>query len=188
MSAYMQDQKAVGQIQIYTGDGKGKTTAALGLALRALSQNVRVAIVAFDKGGTHYAERKLLKEKFPDLLDFFATGLDRIDPETNRFRFGVTPEDKAEAERGLQLVRDLFGKNEHGLVILDEINSTVSLGMLAEADTLAVIKSKPPQIELVLTGRNAPNSFKDLAGLVTEMTLVKHYFYQGVPARYGLDY
>jgi cob(I)alamin adenosyltransferase len=181
-------RKSIGQIQLYTGNGKGKTTASLGLALRALSQNIRVAIVAFDKGGTHYAEREVLLRKFPELVDFFGTGLDRIDPVTNRFRFGVTDEDRAEAERGLGIVRELFAKNQHGLVILDEINSTVSLGMLAEADVLAAITSKPPEIELVLTGRSAPDSLKEIADLVTEMTLVKHYFYKGVPARYGLDF
>ncbi|HSD12057.1 MAG TPA: cob(I)yrinic acid a,c-diamide adenosyltransferase [Patescibacteria group bacterium] len=180
--------KSSGLIQVYTGDGKGKTTASLGLALRAVSQGVRVAIVHFDKGGTHYAERGIIGEKFPGEIDLFSTGLDRIDPKTNRFRFGVTPEDRAEAERGLAIVRDVFRKGEHGLVIMDEINCTVSLGMLDERDALAVIAEKPPETELVLTGRNAPDAFRALADLVTEMTLVKHYFYKGVPARYGLDY
>lgn len=180
--------KSKGLIQVYTGDGKGKTTASLGLALRAVSQGTRVAIVHFDKGGTHYAERAVIAEKFPGQIDLFGTGLDRIDPKTNRFRFGVTDEDKAEAERGLVIVREVFRKGEHGLVIMDEINCTVSLGMLAEADALAVIAEKPPETELVLTGRNAPAAFRDLADLVTEMTLVKHYFYKGVPARFGLDY
>ncbi len=180
--------RSAGLIQVYTGDGKGKTTASLGLALRAVSQGVRVAIVHFDKGGTHYAERGIIGDKFAGQIDLFACGLDRIDPKTNRFRFGVTDEDKAEAERGLAIVRDVFRKGEHGLVILDEINCTTALGMLGERDVLAVIAAKPPETELVLTGRNAPASFRDLADLVTEMTLVKHYFYKGVPARYGLDY
>ena len=180
--------KSQGLIQVYTGDGKGKTTAALGMAIRAVSEGIKVAIVYFDKGGSHYAERKVLTERFKGEIDVFATGLDRIDSVTNRFRFGVTPEDKAEAERGLAIVRELFAKGEHGLVILDEINSTVTLGMLAEADAFAVIKSKPEKTELVLTGRNAPPAFRELADLVSEVGLVKHYFYHGVPARFGLDY
>jgi len=180
--------KSVGLIQVYTGDGKGKTTASLGMALRAVSQGIRVAIVHFDKGGTHYAERGIIGEKFAGQIDLFAYGLDRIDPKTNRFRFGVTDEDKAEAGRGLALVRDIFRKGEHGLVIMDEINCTVALGMLDERDALAVIAEKPAGTELVLTGRQAPASFRELADLVTEMTLVKHYFYKGVPARNGLDY
>jgi cob(I)alamin adenosyltransferase len=179
--------KSIGLIQVYTGDGKGKTTASLGMALRAVSQGMKVAIVHFDKGGDHYAERKIIAERFPE-IELHASGLDRIDPVTNRFRFGVTPEDKAEAERGLQLVRGIFAKGEHGLVILDEINTTVTLGMLAEADALAVIRTKPSETELVLTGRNAPDSFRELADLVSDVSLVKHYFYHGVPARFGLDY
>lgn len=180
--------KSSGLIQVYTGDGKGKTTASLGLALRAVSQGTRVAIVHFDKGGTHYAEREIIAAKFPGQIDLFGTGLDRIDPKTNRFRFGVTDDDKAEAARGLSLVRDIFRKGRHGLVVMDEINCTVALGMLAEADVLAVVGEKPAHAELVMTGRNASQAFRELADLVTEMTLVKHYFYKGVPARYGLDY
>jgi cob(I)alamin adenosyltransferase len=177
-----------GLIQVYTGNGKGKTTAALGMAMRAVSQGIRVAVIHFDKGGDHYAERKVIAEKFPGEIDLWATGLDRIDPKTGRFRFGVTAEDKAEAERGLGIVRGVFAEAKHGLVVLDEINTTVSLGMLAEADVLAAVAAKPADAELVLTGRDAPASFRELADLVSEVGLVKHYFYKGVPARFGLDY
>ncbi len=180
--------KSKGLIQIFTGNGKGKTTAALGTAIRAVGKGMKVAIVYFDKGGTHYSERPVIASKFAGEIDIFPTGLDRIDPKTNKFRFGVTDEDRTEAERGLAIVRDLLSRHDHQLVILDEINSTVSLGMLNEADVLAVITSKPDDVELILTGRDAPASFRDLADLVTEMNLVKHYFYHGVPAREGLDY
>jgi len=180
--------KSEGLIQIYTGNGKGKTTAALGMAVRAAAQGIKVAIVYFDKGGSHYSERKILSERFGGEIDFWATGLDRIDPVTKRFRFGVTQEDRAEAGRGLGIVREIFRKGEQGLVILDEINTTVSLGMLDEADALDVISAKPEKVELVLTGRNAPDSFRNLAQLVTEMNLAEHYFYHGVPAREGFDY
>ena len=179
--------KSKGLTQVYTGNGKGKTTASLGLAMRAVSEGMRVAIVHFDKGGDHYAERKIIAERFPE-IELHASGLDRIDPVTNRFRFGVTPEDKAEAERGLGIVQEIFLNGKHHLVILDEINSTVSLGMLDEGAALDVLKNKPSEVELVLTGRNAPESFKEIADLVSDVTLVKHYFYHGVPARFGLDY
>jgi len=96
--------------------------------------------------------------------------------------------DKSEAERGLEIVKTLFEKDEHDLIVLDEINCTVSLGMLSEKDVLDVLSTKPKRSELILTGRNAPQSFLDLAHLVTEMTLKKHYFYSGVPAREGVDY
>ena len=180
--------KSEGLIQVFTGNGKGKTTSALGTVIRAVAKGMKIAIVYFDKGGEHYSEREVLTERFKGEIDFWATGLDRIDPATNRFRFGVTPEDKAEAERGLGIVKGLLAKNAHQLVVLDEINTTVSLGMLGEQAVLDVLKSKPEKMELILTGRDCPQSFKDLADLVTEMTLVKPYFYHGVPAREGLDY
>lgn len=179
--------KSSGLIQVYTGDGKGKTTAALGMAVRAVGAGKRVAIVYFDKGGAHYAERKVLAERFNDAIDFFGTGLDRIDVTTGRFRFGVTDDDKAEAASGLEIVTALFSEANHDLVILDEINSTVSLGMLEEDAVLAVLAGKPEDTEVVLTGRKAPDSFRELADLVSEMTLVDHYFYRGVPAREGFD-
>jgi cob(I)alamin adenosyltransferase len=179
---------AIGLIQVFTGNGKGKTSAALGMALRAVGHGMRVAIVCFDKGGEHYSERKAIAEHLKESIDVYPTGLDRMNSATKKFRMGVSPEDKDEAERGLQIVRDLFARHEHQLVILDEVNTAVCLGMLTEADVLSVITSKPEDVELILTGRNCPESFKSIADLVTEMTLVKHYFYQGVEAREGLDY
>ena len=173
-------------IQIYTGDGKGKTTAALGLILRAVACGMKVAYVQFDKGGKHYSERKIFAERFPE-VDMFGTGLDRME-DNGRFRFGVTDNDKQEGEKGMEIVRRLFREAKHDLIVLDEINISTSLGIVAEADVLALLKQKPPQVELVLTGRNAPTSFIELADLVTEMRMNKHYIQQGIKARYGLDY
>lgn len=172
-------------IQIYTGNGKGKTTAALGLAVRARGAGLKVAIVYFDKGGTHYSERKLFKKLG---IDYVASGLDRIDPKTGRFRFGVTPADIKEAKRGLAAARRFLISKKYDLVILDEINSTVDLKMLGVAEVLKVIKRKSDKTELVLTGRNVPKEFLDIADLITEMKLVKHYFYRGKRAREGIDY
>lgn len=177
-----------GLLHVLTGNGKGKTTAALGTAIRAAAKGIRVAIVYFDKGGeTHYSERDLLRQRIPE-IKLFPTGLDRIDPITNKFRFGVTPEDEAEGQRGLEIVHTLFQEKKHPLIILDEINSSTELGIIKEADALSLLDQKPKEIELILTGRNAPDSFKDRADLVTDMTLVKHYFYNGVMAREGIDY
>lgn len=175
-----------GLIQLVTGDGKGKTTSALGQALRARGAGKAVAVVYFDKGGdSHYSERALL----PLLgIDFFVTGRDRIDPVTNRFDFSITDLDRTQAARGLAILADLFAQAKHDLVIADEINSTTALGMLAVADVLPILNQKPAHTELVLTGRNAPPEFLDLAHLITDATLKKHYFYSGVPAREGLDY
>ncbi|MBU2566080.1 cob(I)yrinic acid a,c-diamide adenosyltransferase [Patescibacteria group bacterium] len=173
-------------IHIYTGDGKGKTTAALGLLVRAIGAGKRVAWIAFDKGGDNYSERKTIKQRFPE-IQFFVTGLDRID-EKGKFRFGVTDEDKAEGDRGLKIIQQLFNENNHDIIILDEINSTTSLGIISETDILEIFKTKPTTTELILTGRNAPQSFIDLADLVTEMKLHKHYFYHGTKARPGIDF
>lgn len=188
MSSQVRSPKSIGLIQVFTGDGKGKTTAALGTAMRALAKGWKVAFVYFDKGGTHYAEREVLTSRFADLVSVHPTGLDRIDPITNKFRFGVTEEDRAEAERGLGIVRELFEKGEHQLIILDEINSTTDLGMLDVDRVVELLRGKPEMVEVILTGRNCPEALKELADLVTDMTLVKHYFYRGVPARDGLDY
>lgn len=189
-------------IQIYTGNGKGKTTAALGLAVRARGAGLKVAIVYFDKGGTHYSERKLFKKLG---IDYVASGLDRIDAK-GRFRFGVTPADIREAKRGLVAARRFLVSKKYDLVILDEINSTVDLKMLTVAEALKVIsryssiegrkvsgmsassRQKSDKTELVLTGRNAPKEFLDIANLITEMKLVKHYFYRGTRAREGIDF
>ena len=173
-----------GFIQIFTGDGKGKTTAALGEALRAVSIGKKVGIIFFDKGGEHYSERKIL-----DKLGIFylATGRNRIDPNNGRFDFSIQDVDRKEAEQGLKEVKRLF-EERYDLVILDEINSTTSLCMLSEEDVLNLIDSKPEKTELILTGRNAPESFIKKAHLITEMQLVKHYFYSGVKAREGLDF
>lgn len=184
----LKEPKKTGLIQVFTGNGKGKTTAALGTAMRAIARKWKIAFIYFDKGGSHYAERDVLKDFFSDQVSVFPTGLDRICPTTGKFRFGVTEEDRAEAMRGLEILKELFIKNEHDLIILDEINSTTDLGMLTEKDVLDCIKQKPEHMELILTGRNCPKSFMDRADLVTEMQLVKHYFYQGIKARDGIDF
>ncbi len=177
-----------GLIQLFTGDGKGKTTAALGTALRAAALGKRVAWIAFDKGGEeHYSERQLIRERIPE-IEFFVTGLDRIHPKTKAFRFGVTDEDREEGKRGLGILQDLLLKQKHDLIVLDEMNSSTCLGILDEQEVLVLLDQRPKNVELILTGRNAPESFKQKADLVTEMRLVKHYFYHGVKAREGLDY
>ncbi|MDD2785745.1 MAG: cob(I)yrinic acid a,c-diamide adenosyltransferase [Patescibacteria group bacterium] len=177
-----------GQIHCYTGDGKGKTTAALGLIVRAIGAGLKVAWVAFDKGGDdHYSERKILRERFPE-VDLFITGLDRIDQATGKFRFGVTDEDRLEGKRGLEIVQKLFNDKTHDLIVLDEINSSAKLRIINENEVLDLLRQRPENIELVLTGRDAPESFVEQADLVSKITMVKHYFYSGIKARRGLDY
>ena len=178
-------RKGLGLVQVFTGNGKGKTTAALGGVIRAVGAGKKVAIIYFDKGGnTHYSERAILDRLN---IPFIATGRDRIDPVTGRFDFSIQQIDRDEAHRGLEVVRELF-KQPYDLIVLDEVNSTTDLGMMSVEEVLAVLDEKPDATEIVLTGRNAPQAFLDRAHLVTEMCLRKHYFYSGVQAREGVDY
>lgn len=187
-------REGYGLVHVIHGNGKGKTTAALGTAIRCVGAGKHVLIVYFDKGGSsHYSERRVL-DGLPGIT-YAATGRDRIDPLTGRFDFSITDEDKAEARRGLELAAEslqplnlLTSQPPYDLVILDEINSTVHLGMLDETAVLDVLDGKRDHVEVILTGRNPPWSFLERAHLITEMRLERHYFYSGVPAREGIDY
>lgn len=177
-----------GKIQIYTGDGKGKTTAALGLVIRALGQQKKAAIVYFDKGGDFYGERKILDKLSGDNFKYFATGLERFDRAKKIFRSGISSEDKREAERGLKIAKRLFKENNLDLLVLDEINPVIHLGMVVLEEFLRILESRPKTLELVLTGRNAPQALLDKADLITEMKAVRHYFTSGSQAREGIEF
>lgn len=176
-----------GLIQIFTGPGKGKTSAGIGSAVRAAGAGLRVAIVSFDKGGDHYSERKAL-ERLSDRIDQYPTGCRRFNEETRTFRFGVEDLDVTEAARGLAIVRELFERDEHDLVILDEINTTTDLGMVETTVVIELLTSKPRNMEVIMTGRNAPDAYKEIADLVSEIRDEKHYMKKGIGAREGFDY
>lgn len=177
--------KGFGLIQVFTGDGKGKTTSAIGTLLRAYAVGKKVGFVYFDKGGdVHYSERRIFDELG---IKYFVTGRDRIDPITNAFDFSIKEIDKEEGNIGLQHVIEMF-KEEYDLIVMDEINSSTALGIVSLKDVLNLINKKPKTTELIMTGRNAPDEFLSKANLVTEMQLKKHYFYSGVKAREGLDF
>lgn len=176
-----------GKIQVYTGNGKGKTTAALGLCIRALGRGKKAAIIYFDKGGNNYGERRFLDE-LKGRLDYFPFGRNRIDPVTNKFEFGVKEIDKEESQKALALAKKFLAEQTYDLLVLDEVNPSLALEMFALEDLLAVLAAKTPHTELVLTGRNAHPEILAKANLVTEMTLVKHYFYDGIMAREGIEY
>ncbi len=180
-------RRGLGLIQLFEGHGKGKTTAALGSAIRMIGAGHKVAIVYFDKGGPHYSERVAIERYMSDMIEVYGTGRDRIDT-AGRFDFSITETDKVEGARGMKIVADLMKRDDIGLVVLDEINYSVALGIVEEDGVLEVIAQKPEGLELILTGRDAPDSFKEAAHLITEMGLIKHYFYSGVKAREGVDY
>lgn len=174
-----------GKIQIYTGDGKGKTTAALGTAMRAWSIGKKVVFVYFDKGGEHYSESKLLDKLS---IEYHRFGLDRMNSENNKFRFGVLPEDQDQGQRALDKIHRLIDRQDVDLLVLDEILVSASLGIISEQEVLDIINRKSSDMELILTGRNATKALMEKSDLVTDMKIVKHYFYQGKSARIGLDY
>ncbi|MFC1884167.1 cob(I)yrinic acid a,c-diamide adenosyltransferase [Thermodesulfobacteriota bacterium] len=168
-----------GYIQVYTGDGKGKTTAALGLALRAAGAGLRVYICQFMKKGD-YSEIKAL-ETYHDLITVEQFG-------TGKFIEGKpSPEDIKAAQEAVRRIKEIFSNGEHDVLIMDEANVALHLGLLSMDDIKDIIQSKPEGMEIVLTGRNAPQELIEDADLVTEMKLIKHYFKDGVHARTGIE-
>ena len=178
------------QLHIYTGDGKGKTSCAIGLAARAVGAGLTVDWIAFDKGyagDEHYSERPILRA-LPGVW-FESTGVERM-RHGQKFRFGVTAEDEAEAQRGLKLARERLTEGTADLLVLDEILSACTYRLLSAESIMEMIaiflQSRPR--ELVLTGRGATMAMIEAADLVTEMVLRKHYFTNGVAARKGIDF
>ncbi len=170
-----------GLIQVYTGNGKGKTTAALGLALRAVGRELKVCMIQFMKGGGPYGEH-LAAPRLAPFLTIIPTGregwVNRNNPD---------PEDKRLALEALELVRKALTGGEYDLVILDEINGAVSFGLLTVDEVLTVMGLKPEGVELVLTGRDADERIVAAADLVTEMREIKHYYREGVASRVGIE-
>jgi cob(I)alamin adenosyltransferase len=166
-----------GYVQVYTGDGKGKTTAALGLVIRALGAGLSVCVVQFIKS-LEYHELRVLGGLGVPVHRFgrgcFITGA----PEA---------EDRALAARGLAFVRDLMARGGLDLLVLDEINVALELGLLDPAEVLEVVRSRPRGLEILCTGRGAPRELIEAADLVTEMVDVRHYYARGVPARDGIE-
>jgi len=170
-----------GQVQIYTGDGKGKTTAALGLALRAAGRGYRTYFGQFLKARP--SGERAAAQNLGGMITFATFGR----PGLLRLKDRPDPADVRQAERGLGLCRKAMRSGRYDLVVLDEVNVTLHFGLLDLAEVLAFLDEKPPAVELVLTGRRAPAVLIRRAGLVTEMKAVKHYFDAGVPARRGIE-
>jgi cob(I)alamin adenosyltransferase len=165
---------------VYTGDGKGKTTAALGLALRAAGHGMHTYIGQFLKG-RHYGELDSL-QSLSQAVTVEQYGLNEwVHVE------GVTPEQRAAAQEGLERIRQAVHSGRYHLVILDEVNVALYFGLLTEEEVLTLIDNKPAGVELVLTGRRAPQGIIDRADLVTEMREIKHPYQQGIEARPGIE-
>jgi cob(I)alamin adenosyltransferase len=170
-----------GLVQVYTGNGKGKTTAALGLAFRAVGRKFRVCMIQFVKGNEPCGEH-MAAELLAPFLTIIQTGhkgwLGKKKPG---------PEVTACARKAFELAQEAVKGEEYDLVILDEINTAVSYDLVTVEELLLLIKKKNEHVELVLTGRNAAPEILEAADLVTEMREVKHYFKSGVPARIGIE-
>lgn len=187
MDERIRGHNGYGLIQVIHGNGKGKTTASLGQAVRCAGAGKRVAIIYFDKGGNdHYSERSMI-DQMPN-IDYWATGRDRIDPTTGRFDFSIQEIDKMEARRGLDIAKKVLAGGEYDLVVLDELSPAIDLGMVNIELALDVVTHKSDNVELIITGRNPHKQIIELANLITNMELEHHYFYSGVKAREGLDY
>jgi cob(I)alamin adenosyltransferase len=170
-----------GLILVYTGDGKGKTTAALGLALRAAGQGMKVFILQFMKRNKKIGEFKAL----------VSAGLPITLKQYGRRVFFRTrtcePMDIYRAYQGLQAFKRAMGRNAYDLIVLDEINMAIYYGLLSVEQVIEAIEQKPPELHLVLTGRNANQQLIEMADLVTEMREIKHHYHQGVHAQKGIE-
>jgi len=170
---------AKGYVQLYTGDGKGKTTAALGLALRASGHGLHAYVGQFMKG-QKYGELEALHDHPHITVEQYG------DVRCIR-REEVTPEHIARARWGLEQARQAMLSGRYDIVVLDEVNVAVWFGLLTVEEVLALLDQRPEQVEVVLTGRRAPPELIERADLVTEMREVKHYYRQGVQARKGIE-
>jgi cob(I)alamin adenosyltransferase len=169
-----------GCVQVYTGTGKGKTTAALGLALRAVGRGLKVCVFQFIKGGGPYGEH-LVAAKLAPLLTITQSGRPGwVNPQD-------IGEDRRLAQAAFEQAKVLLTSGEYDLLVLDEINGAVGFGLIDVEQVLELIRLRPVGVELVLTGRNAHERVIEAADLVTEMREIKHYYKAGVPARIGIE-
>ena len=169
-----------GYVQLYTGNGKGKTTAALGLALRAAGAGMRVFIAQFAKG-MKFSELKSI-ERLGEIITIKQYG------RSNFIRDKAEPEDIELARKGLEEVRSILSQGNYQMVILDEATIAVHFNLFSSEELLDIIKSKPEHVELVITGRHADPLIIEHADLVTEMREIKHYYHKGIKARPGIEH
>ena len=170
-----------GLVQIFTGDGKGKTTAALGAVIRALGHGMKVYIVFFMKGDYQYGERNILAE-LPnvDMASFGSSTF--IDPAN------IKPGEIQQAKQALAAARKAILSGHYDLVVLDEVNLAITFKLVDLNEVVQLIRDKPPKVELILTGRNADRELVKIADIVTEMLKIKHIYDEGVTARKGIEY
>jgi cob(I)alamin adenosyltransferase len=170
-----------GLVIVHTGKGKGKTTAAMGMAMRCIGHGMKVGIVQFVKGVWDTGERRVLA-RFPDLCVMRAMG-EGFTWDTQDLK-----RDIAAARRAFDVAKEMIADSSFRMVILDELNIVLRYGYLPLDEVLAALRNKPHRLHVVITGRNAKEELLEAADLVTEMTLVKHPFRGGVKAQAGVEY
>ncbi|MBI2848095.1 MAG: cob(I)yrinic acid a,c-diamide adenosyltransferase [Chloroflexi bacterium] len=170
-----------GLIQIFTGEGKGKTSAALGTVVRALGHGLRVCIIVFMKGDYPYNEWTFLS-KLPNVK------IERFGFRTFTDPRNVKEDEKEQARQALAAARKAMLSGNFDLVVLDEINVAAAWNLVEKEEVVKLVCDKPPEVELILTGRYAGQELIDLADLVTECRKIKHPYDRGVKARAGIDF
>ena len=170
-----------GQVIVFTGNGKGKTSAALGVAIRTLGHGLRVYFTFFMKGDFPYGEQQSLAH-LPDMTLGRFGFVEFCDPNN------VKPEEKEEAQRALGAARQAMHSGDYDVVVLDEVNVAASWGLVTVGQVVETIRAKPEAVDLILTGRYADDKVLALADTVTEMVEVKHPLRKGVLSRKGIDY
>lgn len=173
-----------GLVIVYTGNGKGKTTAALGIALRATGYGKKICMIQFIKGSWHYGEMDSSKRLEPE-FEMIAVGKGFIGIIDDKY---PKQEHEKIAGEAIKISQEKIQSGKYDIVILDEINYAVKLGLIKLEDVINLIKSKPVNLDLVLTGNHVKDEIVDLADLVTEMKEIKHPFKSGIKAKKGIDF
>ncbi len=172
---------AKGLVEVFTGNGRGKTSAALGIVMRASGQGLKCHIVIFMKGNYPYGEQNMLN-KLPGVSLQRYGQLTFVDPNN------IKPEEKEEAREALDAAERAIMSGKYDLVVLDEVNVAAAWKLVDINDVISVVKSKPEQVTLILTGRFADEKLLEIADLVTEMREIKHPFQKGAKPRKGFDF
>lgn len=175
------DERKVGLVMVNTGPGKGKTTAALGVALRAIGHHHAVKMIQFMKGDPFYGEI-LVRDRLPE-LEIEQFGLDRfVDPKSPE------PEQIARAQAGFEAARGAVMSGDYHVVILDEVNVAMAFGLVDTGAVVDLLRNKPGHVEVILTGRDAPEAIVEAADYVNVVTDVKHPYQKNIPARVGIEF
>lgn len=173
-----------GLIIVYTGDGKGKTTAALGMCIRAAGYKKKIKILQFVKGSWKYGELEGIK-LLSDFVDMEAIGEGFVGIVDDKKAFEVHVQ---AARQGLEYAKQIIQSGKYDIVMLDELNVAVHLGLVGLEEVLALVKGKPERLHLVITGRNARPELIEIADLVTEMKEIKHPYQKGILAQRAIDW